>query len=362
LSSISADKVQALRANVSTLYPGFQETQQFLREVQQSVAPKRDYFYYSDVASLVEEVGDRYGRWQDHECRSLKDSLVDMEDPGTGGAGRVRLADFYDAALNQGKWQFVESVEYLRELGALDESSPDNLRVIIANYVNGPSNCVASSSYYSVCCVNECDELLGNLEMQISAPEASPEDILALVSALPSSTVQGSRTLPSWLTHRLHEVATHHDGLVPLHGRLFGQWMHYAFPRECPFPHVLGTTRPQTAEAWVEESQQDFAASAMDMKHYISMSAPHQRRATETGALEDVLALESAMWTMEEELVVCREAAAPASQGFGASMAPWIRGLMFMGAIVSVSLALVRSVDPKLAGAIGSKSNTKYFV
>lgn len=284
---------------------------------------------------------------------------MEMEDPGTGGAGRVRLADFYDAALNKGKYQLVESPEYLRQLGALDESNPDNLRVLIANYVNGPSNCLASSSYYSVCCVNECDELLGHLETKIAAPDASPETILALVAALPSSTVQGDRSLPSWLTHRLHEVAQHHDGAVPLHGRLFGQWMHYAFPRECAFPHVLGATNPQTAEAYVKENQQDFAANVTEMKHYVSMAAPHQRRSTETGELAEVLTLESSMWTMEEELVVCRTAPA-AAKGLGDSMAPWIRGLMFMGAIVAGSVALVRSVDPKLGVALGSKE--KYFV
>merc|ERR1719498_997621 len=214
LSTVSTSRVQALRANATKLYPGFPETQQFLRDVQQSVAPKRDYFYYSDVASLVEEVGDRYGRWQDHECRSLKDMLVEMEDPGTGGAGRVRLADFYDANLNKGKWQLAENVEYLRRLGALDESNPDNLRVIIANYVNGPSNCVASSSYYSVCCVNECDELLGHIEGKVGAPDATPSQIQSLISSLPSSTVSGNRTLSDWLVHRLQSVADHHGGMI----------------------------------------------------------------------------------------------------------------------------------------------------
>ncbi|OLP24478.1 hypothetical protein AK812_SmicGene48940, partial [Symbiodinium microadriaticum] len=24
----------------------------------------------------------------------------------------------------------------------------------------------------------------------------------------------------------------------PLHGRLFAQWMHYAFPHECPYPQI----------------------------------------------------------------------------------------------------------------------------
>jgi len=358
VSTVSTKWVQTLRANVTTLYPGFSETQQFLRDVQQSVAPKRDYFYYSDVASLVEEVGDRYGRWQDHECRTLKDNLVEMEDQSTGGAGRVRLADFYNAALNHGKWQFSENVDYLRQLGALDESNPDNLRVIISNYVNGPSNCVASSNYYSVCCINECDELLGHIETKVAGPDASPEKILALVASQPSSTVSGNRTLAPWLTQRLQEVADHHGGLVPLHGRLFGQWMHYAFPRECPFPHVLGATQPQTAEAWVRETQREFSANSTEMTRYISLPVPQQKKAVETGKVEDVLAMESPMWTMEEELVVCREGV-PSQQGATSALGSWIRGLMFFGAIMSGSLALVRTMSaPKHA----FQCNEKHFV
>ena len=76
---------------------------------------------------------------------------------GVGGAGRVRVADFYKKALNEGQWQFSESIDYLRQLGALDESDAANPRVIIPNYISGPSNCVASSSYYSVCCLDECE-------------------------------------------------------------------------------------------------------------------------------------------------------------------------------------------------------------
>jgi len=356
LSTVPTTLVQVLRQNATTLYPGFSETQQFLRDVQQSASAKRDYFYYSDVAGLVEEVGDRYGRWQDHECRALKDSLVEMEDPGTGGAGRVRLADFYDAALNKGKWQFSENVEYLRQIGALDESNPDNLRIIIANYVNGPSNCAASSSYYSVCCLNECDEVLGHIEAKVVAPDASPEQILALVAALPSSTVPGNRTLSSWLTHRLHEVANHHGGMIPLHGRLFGQWMHYAFPRECPFPHVLGTTRPQTTDAWVRETRREVIANKTEMECYISTAAPHQQRATETDELQDLLSMESAMWTMQEELVVSHSEA-PAHRS---TLFMWIPRAIFVAAIVSGFIALKNSVDTKLTAVC--QGNDKYFV
>lgn len=356
ISKVSKKRVQGLRANITQLYPSFPETQQFLRDVRQSVGPKRDYLYYSDMAGLVEEVGDRYGRWQDYECRQIKDMLVEVEDPSAGGAGRVRMADFYNQYLNHGRWQFTESVEYLRLLGALDESNPENPRLIIANYVNGPSNCVASSSYYSVCCVNECDELLGHLESKIGGPDALPEQILSLVADLPSSTVPGNRTLSPWLVHRLQSVAEHHGGMIPLHGRLFGQWMHYAYPRECTFPHVLGTTRPQTAADFVRETRRDFAANKTEMQKYVSQAAPHQARVSEIGDIEDVVAMESAMWTMDEELVVHREVPAPPRSGIGS----FVRAVAFIAAIGSGLLSLKRIVDPKLASVC--HGNEKYFV
>ena len=33
-------------------------------------------------------------------------------------------------------------------------------------------------------------------------------------------------------------IADKHHGEVPLHGRLFSQWLHYVFPQECPYPQL----------------------------------------------------------------------------------------------------------------------------
>merc|ERR1719440_157818 len=228
---MNTSTAQALRANIFELYPTFPETQQFLREVYHSVAPKRDYVYFNEIENVIAEIGERYGRFQDIECRQYKDWLVAIEDTSVGGAGRVRLSDFYGAALNDNKWQFSESLDYLRQLGALDESDVSNPRVIIPNYISGPSNCVASSAYYSVCCFDECESLLGQIEQSLAAPEALPSAITHLVSMIPSATMPSNRSLSPWLHHRLEEVADHHGGLVPLHGRLFAQWLHYAYPR-----------------------------------------------------------------------------------------------------------------------------------
>merc|ERR1719345_357803 len=172
----------------------------------------------------------------------MKASLLKIEDPGTG---RVRLSEFYKPALD-GHWQFQESADYLRQLGALDETEPEKPRVIIANFITSQSNCIASSSFYAVCCMDECEGLLSHLESELASPEATSTQIARLVSSLSSSSVVAPRKLSPALLGRLGEIAAEHGGSVPLHGRLFAQWMHHAFPRECPYPHFAGTINPQT--------------------------------------------------------------------------------------------------------------------
>merc|ERR1719487_2015636 len=110
-----------------------------------------------------------------------------------GHTGRVSLADFYAGGVDNDKWRFLESIPYLEQLGALDNSDPDQLRVIIPNYINSPTNCVASSKFYSVCCVDECDGLLSTLEARIGSWQGTPKLITQLVSGLSSDTVAAPR-------------------------------------------------------------------------------------------------------------------------------------------------------------------------
>jgi len=234
-SSMTPDDIKAEQAEILSVYPAWPESQKFTRAVQRDVAKANAAspeflnggLSFNASAQIVEEIGERYGRWQDSECRDLKAALLKMEDRGTG---RVLLKDFYGDALG-GAWQFTESVAYLRELGALDEEDPSRKSVIIPNYINSPSNCISSSSVYSVCCLNECEELLGHLEREIAQPDATPGQIIDIVSNLPSATVAAPQRVSEELQGLLEEVARPHNGRIPLHGRLFGQWMHHACPR-----------------------------------------------------------------------------------------------------------------------------------
>merc|ERR1719388_118637 len=110
---------------------------------------------------------------------------------------------------------------------------------------------------------------MGHLERNIETSEAEPEQIAALVAALPSDTVDAPRNLSQPLLQRLHEIAEAHGGSVPLHGRLFAQWMHHAYPRECPFPHVAGSTTPRTPDEWMAETGRDTVATEEEMRLHV---------------------------------------------------------------------------------------------
>merc|ERR1719375_1530747 len=104
---------------------------------------------------------------------------------------------------------------------------------------------------------------------------------------------------------RLEEIASHHGGSVPLHGRLFSQWLHHAFPRECPYPHVSGTTNPQTADEWLESSgdEKDAVATEAEMKAHIDDA---HRASLQTETSVEQAAFAPMPWSPEEELLIAR--------------------------------------------------------
>jgi len=327
-------------------YPGWKETQEFVRDVKREVS-RTDHGVqqsFTLMTNVVEEVGERFGRFQDAECRQMKDQLVGLNDHGIG---RVELADFYRPALDDNSFAFQESIEYLRELGALDETDPTSPSVIIPNYVNAPSNCIASSSFYSVCCLDECEQLMGHLESNIKAPEAPVATIVDLVSKLQSSTIQAPRNLPTSLLDRLEEVAAPHAGVVQLHGRMFGQWMHHAFPRECPFPHVAGATAPRTPNEWMESTGAESLASPEEMRKYVDKVA---RSPSEVHSGNEL-----SHWDIHEELLMPR--AAPRERSAAADM---FRNFMFLAVLVAMGVSSIGS-GMKALSSVNSSPNKAVF-
>merc|ERR1719476_930684 len=259
-------------------YPDWENFQMWVEDLRQTALWSRSSLAVQDytLESVVHEVNilnENLGKYQDISCKTLKGGLVDIEYKNTG---RVLLTDFHREGL-KGEFLFIEHADFLRKLGALDESDPKHPSVIIANYLASQANCLVSTSFHSVCCFDECEGLMGSLERSISAPTASPERISELVSGLQSDSVDAPRNLSASLMSRLWEIADHHDGSVPLHGRLFAQWMHHAYPLECPYPHAGGTTRPLTPDEWMDENDKDdVEASKAEREAHTHASTPSQ--------------------------------------------------------------------------------------
>jgi len=252
LSEVSLPQLERLKRGIAKKsYSGWRDTRVWLKDMQFSVQyvdrGVSNPFVLGDlnfpaIAHVVEEVDDRHGRFQGLQCKALKNRLVDREERLPG---RVLLSDFYRKGL-QGF--FTESVEYLRELGALDESDPKMPpSVVVPNYINAKTNCMGESSFYLLCCIDECEGLMGHLEREITMPTAEPQRIAALVASMPSDTMVAPRNLSTALLSRLDAIAERHAGRVPLHGRLFAQWMHHAYPNECQYPQAVAETSTQAA-------------------------------------------------------------------------------------------------------------------
>jgi len=250
-------------------------------------------YSFDDAHKVAGGVARSFQSYWQSECAGMKESLMAMD---THSTGRVPLAKFYNTAINT-DWRFGESEAYLREIGALDESSSWlGAQVIIPNYLQATSNCIVSTAHYLVCCEAECESLMGEIESAIEAPTALPETILNIVRTMTSQTTldhDEPAHLDAGMVEQLNKVAKKHGGVVPLHGRLFAQWLHYVFPHECPFPHKSGAVSSATPSEFGE----DYIASKHDMNKHASNAT----------ALDIAITKEElqwlSQWSTDEELM-----------------------------------------------------------
>jgi len=194
----------------------------------------------ADTVQLAHKSTEEMGMWQDHDCKAMKRYLIKL-DPDRNG--RVPLDTVYkqpeiDDEHGEQVFRLSESQDYLRSVGGLDESDPRDPQVLISNYVLGPANCYRSTAFHTFCCLNECDAVLTEVERVVGGPSAKPDDLLPLLSNLTTASMDEPQPFSESLVEKLSSVAAHNGGEVPLHGRLFAQWLHFAFPHECPYPHV----------------------------------------------------------------------------------------------------------------------------
>jgi len=239
------------------------------------------------VAKVLALYGEEVGSLENEQCEVMKDTLVKVEH--LPGSGRVRLRDFYTKTP---RFEFGESADYLRAAGVLDESDPDDPKVMIPNYLTSSANCLHPSDYFEICCFDVCEELMDRIEAKLEAPVTSPDTIVSIVSTL------SNRSLPAQLLDLLQQVAQHHGGLVPIHGRLFAQWMHQSFPRDCNQPRSSYDSKQVRYQAKSPEMASDEERASY------AVSAAGQAM-NGVGGKEDLAEdhVPSSIWTMDEQLV-----------------------------------------------------------
>jgi hypothetical protein len=261
-------------------------------------------YSFGTSSEIVRDMVHSYGKWQNADCLAMKEHLMSFDLKGTG---RIPLDLFY-AQPDDSLYHFHESVEYLQEIGALDNSNGRMPQVRISNYVLGPTNCIARSAFYSVCCLNECEHLVNEIEGKVQAPMASPEHLLRIVAELSSSTIDAPQQLSQGLVDKIHAIADQNDGAVPLHGRLFAQWMHFAFPNECPFPQQVDSSALMPQQ-WADGKA---IASAEEMIAHMEAGLA----STESDVQSHPAAPLSAEWSHEEVLPLL-DATKPSERSHG---------------------------------------------
>merc|ERR1719414_846446 len=98
--------------------------------------------------------------------------------------------------------------------------------------------------------------------------------------------------LDASLVSQLESIAAAHGGQVPIHGRLFAQWLHYVFPRDCAFPHKAGSVK---AIAPMEFGKA-FVATVDEMQQHASTA-----NVSENVSKEELQWM--SQWSAEEELI-----------------------------------------------------------
>jgi len=81
--------------------------------------------------------------------------------------------------------------------------------------------------------------------------------------------------LDDFMVNQLQSIAKEHGGQVPIHGRLFAQWLHYVFPRDCLFPHKSGSAQALSPTQYGDgylASDDEMEAHAKDTRAEIPLA------------------------------------------------------------------------------------------
>jgi hypothetical protein len=141
------------------------------------------------------------------------------------------------------------------------------------------------------------------------------------------------------LRSKLDEVAEVHKGNVPLHGRLVAQWLHFAFPNECPYPHEAGTISPKTPAEWKNENGEEAdSVSEDEVKQIIEMDAAFHHMSPEAAL--------KASWRHNESLLMASTASDASSNAWSPRLRTFVQVSMMISCVAVVLSQLSRVICP----------------
>eukprot|EP00928_Gymnodinium_smaydae_P013321 TRINITY_DN1486_c0_g2_i1.p1 TRINITY_DN1486_c0_g2~~TRINITY_DN1486_c0_g2_i1.p1 ORF type:complete len:590 (+),score=115.76 TRINITY_DN1486_c0_g2_i1:89-1771(+) len=324
-------------ANMISDFPDWIDFQSKITLIQQRVA-NSNKITFDDAAVVVDAFMNELGPFQLEVCNAFEDALIKKDH---SESGRVKLSEFYGSSL------LSEKPDTLRAYGVVAPESDGYAHrdpsVIISNYVNSAANCVASTQHYALCCPDACLNILSQLESRLARPSARPEQILEIISALPSRTRTAPRQLADFMLTRLRDIGEHHDGMVPLHGRLFAQWLHHAYPYECMFPMPASHAGSGLSSVdWHRNRKNAMYFSDEEAQEFVK----NRVKDLEGGDLQETLA-----WLVEEKVFV----QAPPPPLFE-EVCAIARCVAFCGALFGAFHALLSHVRPHLVARGGGKA------
>eukprot|EP00437_Effrenium_voratum_P003578 CAMPEP_0181429810 /NCGR_PEP_ID=MMETSP1110-20121109/17396_1 /TAXON_ID=174948 /ORGANISM="Symbiodinium sp., Strain CCMP421" /LENGTH=548 /DNA_ID=CAMNT_0023553099 /DNA_START=110 /DNA_END=1754 /DNA_ORIENTATION=+ len=208
-------------ATISRIYGGWPQIRTFIHD-QVAQKPAGSSLSFEDAAGAADAVLLLFQEVSGAMCHDMERTFQSLNG---GDVGRVRLAELRAA---DGGDLFRESMDYLRELGAVDGSEP---YVLMPNYMLGPSNCDGTTSFYDLCCPSTCEVHKGHLERAVM----SATDHLSAISSVVQERLGAE--VPAPMQQQLQELSKD-GGQILIHGRAFADWLHKVFPRDCPRPRA----------------------------------------------------------------------------------------------------------------------------
>merc|ERR1719240_667886 len=134
-------------------------------------------------------------------------------------------------------------------------------------------------------------------------------------------------------------------GLVPIHSRGFSEWMHKAFPLQCPAPrpnatHFEQVANPKTPDEWMNDTTRDvmelgemMVQAARSLTRYTTMGAEADRPVSVT--FDPVSVSDSRI-----DVVRIRSSVRPRNQR---GVVPSAMEFAAIASLVTVSVAFIRS-------------------